>query len=280
MRRIISILGISAAGRIYYLYFGRALYFQNVRNYSTMKKCAKHNKPFPCGPCRIESSKRPAQTPALPLEQLRATANEVNVVSEAFGLVRREKPKLTVRRKKQSAPKIPTARKQYNLTRREIAELLDTAGVETALTPEELQRYRDLAAGNLSEKDLATQIGMRDAVGVEVYISDLETRVIRKALFLGVRLQTQTKVDTDTFDRTMDGERTAEGKAISESGGELIGGSVITRGYGTAPGTTFSLRPLDSFERGGKMVRETGDFAASDTSKEVDFDDYGDDSSA
>jgi len=272
-------LDIFTAGRTHYLYFGRALYFQNFRNYSTMKKCAKHNKPFPCGPCRIESSKRPAQTPALPLEQLTATANEVNVVSEAFGLVRREKPKLTVRRKKQSAPKTPTAREQYNLTRRDIAELLDTAGVETALTPKELQRYCDLAAGNLSEKDLATQIGMRDAVGVEVYISDLETRVIRKALFLGVRLQTQTKVDTDTFDRTMDGERAAEGKAISESGGKLIGGSVITRGYGTAPGTTFSVRPLDSFDRGGKLLTQTGDFAASDSS-EVDSDDYGEDSSA
>jgi hypothetical protein len=245
-----------------------------------MKKCQKHDKPFPCGPCRIESSKRPAQTPALPLEQLAATANEVNIVSDAFGLVRREKPKLTVRRKKQSAPKRPTAQEQYNLTRREIADLLDTAGVEAALTPQEAQRCRDLAAGNLSEKDLATQIGMRDAIGVEVYISDLETRVIRKALFLGIRLQPQAKVDTDTFDRTMEGERAAESKAISETGGELIGGSVISRGYGTTPGTTFSLRPLDSFDRGGKIKTETGDFAACDTSKEVDFDDYGEDSSA
>jgi hypothetical protein len=270
----------STYGRTRNYCVGRALCFPNFSDHPTMRKCQKHAKPFPCGPCRIESSKRPAQTPALPLGQLTATANEVNVVSEAFGLVRREKPKLTVRRKKQSAQKTPTAREQYNLTRREIAELLDMVGVETALTPEELQRYRDLAAGNLSEKGLATQIGMRDAVGVEVYISDLETRVIRKALFLGVRLQPQTKVDTDTFDRTMDGERAAEGKAISESGGELIGGSVITRGYGTTPGTTFSLKPLDSFERGGKMVRETGDFAASDTSNEVDFDDYGEDSSA
>jgi hypothetical protein len=173
---------------------------------------------------------------------------------------------------------------QYNLTRREIAELLGMVGVEAALTQEELQRYRDLAAGNLSEKDLATQIGMRDAIGVEVYISDLETRVIRKALFLGVRLQPQTKVNTDTFDRTMDSERAAERKAISESGGELIGGSVISRGcsYGTKEGTTFkgSPRPLDSFDRGGKILTQTGEFAASDTSKDVDFDDYGEDSSA
>jgi hypothetical protein len=249
-----------------------------------MRKCQKHDKPFPCGPCRIESSKRPAQAPALPLEQLTATANEVNVVSDAFGLVRREKPKLKVKRKKQSAPRTPTAREQYNLTRREIADLLDTAGVETALTPNEAQRYRDLAAGNLAEKELATQIGMRDAIGVDVYISDLETRVIRKALLLGVKLQPQTRVDTDTFDRTMDGERVAEGKAISESGGELIGGSVISRGYsyGTKEGTTFKSGPLplDSFDRGGKIVTQTGEFAASDISKDVDFDDYGEDSSA
>lgn len=163
-----------------------------------MRKCQKHEKPFPCGPCRIESSKRPAQAPALPLEQLTATANEVKVVSEAFGLVRREKPTLKVRRKKQAAPGRPTAREQYRLSRRDIASLLDMAGVQSALNAIEAQRYRDLAAGNLSEKDLALQIGMKDEIGVGVYISDLETRIIRKALFLGIRLQPQTKVDTDT----------------------------------------------------------------------------------
>jgi len=36
-RRVISILDIFTTGRIYYLYFGRALYFPNVRNYSTLK---------------------------------------------------------------------------------------------------------------------------------------------------------------------------------------------------------------------------------------------------
>ena len=102
-------------------------------------KCPKHGKPFPCGPCRIESRSRPPQEPPIPLEQLTPTANEVNVATDSFGLVRKEKPKVTVHRKKPARTN-PTAREQYGLTRREIADLLDKPGMELALQPFELRQ--------------------------------------------------------------------------------------------------------------------------------------------
>jgi hypothetical protein len=150
--------------------------------------------------------------------------------------------------------------------------------------PYEIKQYRDLAAGYLSEQKLSEEVGMRDAVGIGVYIEDLETRIIRKALFLGAKLQPQTTPETDTFGKTLDTERSQEEKAIEESGGELIGGSVISRGYayGSKPGTTFRPGPkrLDSFERGGKITTQTGEFADHDFSRAPDHDDYGEESGA
>jgi hypothetical protein len=203
------------------------------------------------------------------LEQLAPTANEVNVVSEDFGLkrangkVRRTKPK----------PKIPNAREQYNLTRREIAVLLDISGVESALQHYELRQYRDLSAGNISEEDLAKEIGMADKVGIEVYVTDLETRIIRRALFVGVRLEQKLTVVTDTFDRTMDEDRAADERDIAKSSGAAIGGSIISRGPG---------KPLDSFEHGGKIRTVRGGSPDQDlTGGDADLgDDYGEDSSA
>jgi hypothetical protein len=237
-----------------------------------MNTCSKHGKPYPCGRCRIESRTRPPQEPPIPLEQLTPTANEVNVVSDAFGLTRTEKPKVTVRPKKPTR-KIPTPREQYNLSRRDIADLLDTPGVETALQPYELRQYKDLASGNISESDLATEIGMKDKVGIEVYVKDLETRIIRKALFVGVHLEQKVSVDTDMFDRTMDEDRAADERDIAASGGAAIGGSIISRGPG---------KPLDSFEHGGKITTVRGGSPDRDlTGGDVDFgDDYGEDSSA
>jgi hypothetical protein len=239
---------------------------------SDVNKCTKHGKPYPCGRCRIESRTRPPQEPPIPLEQLVPTANEVKVVSDVFGLERREKPKVTARRTKPT-PRIPNAREQYNLTRRDIATLLDTPGVESALQHYELRQYRELAAGNISEEDLAKEIGMADKVGIDVYVTDLETRIIRKALFLGVHLDEKVGVDTDTFDRTMDEDRAADERDIAASGGAAIGGSIISRGPGKA---------LDSFERGGKIRTVRGGSPDRDlTGGEVDFgDDYGEDSSA
>src|SRR5882762_6180777 len=172
-------------------------------------KCPKHGKPFPCGPCRIESRSRPPQEPPIPLEQLAPTANEVNVASDSLGLTRTEKPKVMATRKKPARTN-PTPREQYNLTRRDIAALLDTVGVDLALKPFELRQYRELAGGNLSEEGLAKQVGMADKVGIGVYISELETRIIRKALFVGVKLEQKVAVDTDTSGRTMDEDRAAD----------------------------------------------------------------------
>ena len=233
-------------------------------------KCPKHGRQYPCGPCRIESRSRPPQEPPIPLDQLAPTANEVNVASDALGLTRTEKPKVTVRRKKPTRT-TPTPREQYNLTRRDIAEFLDKPGVELALQPFELRQYRELAGGNTSEEDLARQIGMADKVGIGVYITDLETRIVRKALFLGVKLEQKVGVDTDTSDRTMDEDRAADERDIAASGGAAIGGSIIGR----------AGKPLDSFDRSGKIRTVKSSPDRDLTGGEVDLgDDYGEDSSA
>jgi hypothetical protein len=201
------------------------------------------------------------------LAQLVPTANQVEVVSEDFGLRKgskgRTKPK----------QKTPNAREQYNLTRRDITELLDTPGVESALALFEVRQYRDLAAGNISETDLATEVGMCSPVGVGVYISELETRIIRRALFVGVKLVQKVAVVTDTFDRTMDEDRAADERDIALSGGAAIGGSVIIGGQRKA---------LGSFEHGGKIrTVKSGSPDRDLTGGDVDLgDDYSGDSSA
>jgi hypothetical protein len=150
--------------------------------------------------------------------------------------------------------------------------LLDTPGVESALQHYELRQYRDLAAGNTSESALATEIGMADKIGINVYITDLETRIIRRALFVGVRLEQKLTVVTDTFDRTLDADRAADERDIAESGGAAIGGSIISRGPGKA---------LDSFEHGGTIrTVKSGSPDRDLTGGDVDLgDDYSGDSS-
>jgi len=210
----------------------------------------------------------PAQEPPLPIPQLTPTANEVNVVADAFGL---RNVNGTAKRKKPEH-KVPTPREQFNLTRREIVALLEIPGVDPVLNSSELRQYRGLATGNLSGAELAKEIGMQDAVGVGVYIGDLETRIIRRALLLGVRLDQKTRVETDTFDRTMDADRAADERDIGTKGGAPIGGSIISAGAGKA---------LDSFEHGGKIRSVPGGAPDDDLSGgEVEHDDFGEESSA
>jgi hypothetical protein len=89
-------------------------------------------------------------------------------------------------------------------------------------------------------------------VGIGVYIELLETQIVRKALFLGIRFEQKTQVDTDTFDRTMDADRAADEKSIAESGGAAIGGSIISAGerYGGFTDIGVQKRNLDRNDRG------------------------------
>jgi hypothetical protein len=75
-----------------------------------------------------------------------------------------------------------------------------------------------------------------------------------------------------TFDRTMDEDRAADERDIAKSGGAAIGGSII----GNAG------KPLDSFERGGKIRTVPGGRQDRDrTGGDVDLgDDYGDESTS
>ncbi|HEV2194049.1 MAG TPA: hypothetical protein VGR55_00565 [Candidatus Acidoferrum sp.] len=231
-----------------------------------------HYKRFLAGSPLNPPSEPPKQEPAIPLVQLTPTENEVDVVSDAFGLVREKQPVVKARRKKLER-KIPTPREQFNLTRREISGLLDAEDVESALQPFEVRQYRKLATGNLSESELAKEIGMRDEIGIGVYIAEIETRIIRRALLLRVRLEQKAKVETDTYDRTRDEDRAADERGIAKSGGDAIGGSVISAGNG---------KKLDSFEHGGKIRTAPGgapdeDFTGGEVSEQ---DDYGEESGA
>ena len=113
---------------------------------------------------------------------------------------------------------------------------------------------------------------MADKVGIGVYITDLETRIIRRALFVGVKLEQKVAVDTDTSDRTMDADRAADERDITASGGAAVGGSIIGR----------AGKPLDSFDRSGKIRTVRGGSPDRDLSGgDVDLgDDYSEDSSA
>jgi hypothetical protein len=219
-------------------------------------------------PLNTSHESAPTQESPLPITQLTPTANEVNVVADSFGL-----RNVKGRAKQKPEHKVPTPRQQFNLTRRDIIALLGIPGVDPVLNSSELRQYRGLATGNISEAELAKEIGMRDPVGVGVYIGDLETRIIRRALLLGVRLDQKARVETDTFDRTMDADRAADERDIDTKGGAPIGGSIISAGAGKA---------LDSFEHGGKIRSVPGGAPDDDlTGGEVgEQDDYGEESSA
>src|SRR5260370_38998030 len=86
----------------------------------------------------------PEQEPALHLANLTPTENEVNVVSDALGIKRHKEAgeRVSVKRKI-SNRRVPSPREQFHLTRREIANLLDQPGVESALQPFEVRQYRN-----------------------------------------------------------------------------------------------------------------------------------------
>ncbi len=172
--------------------------------------CVKHNKPYPCGPCRKESALRPAQVAPLPLGQLEPTAAEVRVIAEDFTLStvypsrgmkdelgRPAQPKRVdspwaragaKKRKEEKNRRPPTAREQFSLTRRDVAALLDLEGVASSVKPFEATHLRDVAAGNVSTTELAERLRL-SGTSAEVLITGWETAVIRKALLLGAKLK-------------------------------------------------------------------------------------------
>lgn len=235
----------------------------------------------------LNTEKPPESPERSPLEQARA---EADMICE-----------ILTRRKGRANP--ASAREQYDLTRREIADLLQQPGVASALTPAEQKRYLRLASGNASETEIAVEIaqeiaeqmqsaeedlgGIEAAVkeDIEQYIRELETKIIRRYLLLDGRLEQKAPVETDTYDRTLAEDRAADERDIAKTGGAAIGGSVIAgeKRFGNKPGTTF--RPgkgITSFEKGGKIRTVSGgepdrDDRGGETSES---DDYSEDSSA
>jgi hypothetical protein len=185
--------------------------------------------------------------------------------------------------------KCPTPRTQFNLTRKEIAELLVIPGVQFGLQDFEVRQYRALAAGNMSEAELAAEIGMKtgEAGVVEAYISPIETRVIRRALYLGWKGKMVVSVEASRdSEGIMENVRADDARAAAISGGTSIGGSIINTGvdHGKDPeeGSTFKpVKALDSFEHGGTIRREKeSDPDQDDASGVPEHDDYSEDSRA
>jgi hypothetical protein len=268
------------------------------------KKCLKHNKPQPCGPCRIESSKRPPQQPPIPLRQLEPSHSQVVIAAENLEVddltrMRVDYNEVGIRKIvadrtldsggyswKAGKPVIfrppirqekkVSTRERYGLSRREVADLLQNSKVaatlagRAVLAPHEIRQFEALAAGNISEADLAKQIG-GGAAGLKVFVDDWERKIIQTALLEGVLKPLSQPRGGDDFDREIDAGDAAQQAAIERSGGASIGGSVITRGIGSK-GQTLAL---DSFERGGQIRRSTGSVADNDFSSAPGRDDYG-----
>jgi hypothetical protein len=177
-------------------------------------------------------------------------------------------------------------RERFGLTRREVGQLLLNPEIAAAIAPHEVTQYKRLAAGNVSEEDLARELGLRDTIGLGAYLEGLEKPILQKALFLRIPIAPQSSEprsipDGDDLAAGMDSSEAAENAIIIRTGGESIGGRIV--GAGTRA-TIDGEKPLHlkSFEGSGRNLILSGSPAA-DTDESTHGaveDDYGDESGA
>jgi hypothetical protein len=254
-------------------------------------KCRRHGKPYPCGKCRIESKSKPPQTPPIPTHQLLPTAGQEAATKQNLHIA----TVWHIRRGKKPVPHVVSSewaaakgnklsmREHSGLSRRDVGQLLLNSDIAKSIAPHEVTQYKRLAAGNISEEDLAREIGLRDTAGLGAYLDNLEKQILRRALYLGIRFEGQTATHSEDFDRQADFDDESENASIVKTGGASIGGRIISRGPKMTEGRTFTDEGLDSFERGGRL-RTTGnagkDRSAAEDRGGPDFDDFSEDSDA
>jgi hypothetical protein len=230
--------------------------------------------------------------PLPPSEQVDPTRSAQIVVSEYLGVP----PKKRVI--KGTVPKPPKSlREQLGYSRRDIVAILDKienrrrAKKDQPLLPErDTKSYRALPANNTNLNAAAQQYGM-SAGAFKVFLADIEKTIIEEAQFLRQRLG--VKITDELIHQPDEAEPADEGAdanaaIVAEaqtndqrdaglSGGASIGGRIIIRGKDS----TGKLLALDTFERGG-VLRTTQEQPGeeSNTSREVEHDDYSEDSKA
>ena len=158
--------------------------------------------------------------------------------------------------------------------------------IAAAIAPHEVTQYKRLAAGNVSEDDLARELGLRGTAGLGPYLDGLEKPILRKALFLRIPItpqshETRSLSDSDALAAGMDSSEAAENAVIIRTGGKSISGRIV--GAGTRA-TNDGEKPLHlkSFEGSGRNLVLSGSPEA-DTEESAHGaveDDYSDESGA
>jgi hypothetical protein len=225
--------------------------------------------------CRIESKTKPPQSPPIPTHELTPVHSQVAQAREPMGVDQKGN---SVKRRRQRQ-KRTTARETYSLARRDIAKLLDDERVAAKMASQEVKYYRELALGNISMAELAVKLNTSE-IGASVLVEDWEHQIIQHAFYfklLSTKRPTRHQ-NTDGFESTVASGEAAQDAEVLGSGGESIGGRIVSRGPKMAEGKTFTDEMLDSFDRSGRLYT-TGNRPTTDNGG-PDYDDYGEDSGA
>jgi hypothetical protein len=220
---------------------------------------------------------KPTQESKLPLAQLVPSVSEIKIAEEAL------RPRVVIRRGKKVRAEKPyakprTTRQRYNLSRRDVASLLDKPGVADALPSTVCTQYQAVAAGNISLDELAVKHRV-SRIAMEAIVEGWESDIVRQTCALFPKFQpysSQPEHDSDG-ERSENQSENAQDREIAKTGGTSIGGRIVS------VGTKASGKPkkLSDFERSGRL-RETvcgpdHDRSGSHVSEE---DDYGEESGA
>jgi hypothetical protein len=190
-------------------------------------------------------------------------------------------------------PPPKSKREECGYSRRDVVAILDKieahrlAKRDNPLLPErDTRSYRALAAGNETVEKLAHECSM--SVGAfSVFVAGLEKTIIDEAAYLrkrfGVKIvenivHVPDDAESDSAcERIGDEARVADEKSIAASGGASIGGRIISRGKDSKG----NLLALDTFERGGTLKQDMPSAdEGSNASRDVEHDDYSEESSA
>jgi hypothetical protein len=229
----------------------------------------------------IEEPQMPAQEPPIPLHQLQPSHADIVKAEDAI------QPRRVVRDgKSKPAPK-PfvkpiTTRKRYRLSRRNVAALLDKPGVTEALPRSLCAQYQALAAGNVSLEELAAKHHL-GRIAMESVVEGWESDIVLKVCQLFPKFHPwSSEPDNDQNGQIAENEsESAQDADIANTGGESIGGRIISRGSKSAPGKEFQNEKLDTFERSGRIHGTESARPASEDrsgSKVSEEDNYGEDS--
>jgi hypothetical protein len=171
------------------------------------------------------------------------------------------------------------ARERHGLSRRDLYDLLNDDRIAAKMAPQEVKYYRELASGNISMAELAMKLNTSE-IGASVLVEGWEKEIILYGYFFKLisAKRPNPEKNTDDLESTRAAGEAAQDAEVLGSGGESIGGRIVSRGPKMAEGKTFTDEVLDSFDRSGRLYT-TGNRPTTDNGG-PDYDDYGEDSGA